>query len=163
MFVYVVLNLSIIISVFCSFPLVYFVARNNLISTIKIIIKICNENCLRPNEFDDENRNEGNIQFLDENNGVQEEDRLFFLLSRIPQYLFVLFCGAFFNDLALVLNILGAIASNAICLLLPSSFYFLLIRKYVKPKKTTYYLAWAMFLFFSAFGIFAVYANIRIH
>ena len=35
--VYVVLNLAIVISVFCSLPLVYFTARNNCISICKII------------------------------------------------------------------------------------------------------------------------------
>ena len=39
-FVYVMLNLSIIISVFCSFSLVYFVGRNNFISTVKLIMNI---------------------------------------------------------------------------------------------------------------------------
>ena len=40
MFVYVVLNVLIIVSVFCSFPLVYFVGRNNFISTVKIIMSL---------------------------------------------------------------------------------------------------------------------------
>ena len=35
---YVVLNVLVIISVFCSFPLLYFAARNNLILMVKILM-----------------------------------------------------------------------------------------------------------------------------
>ena len=74
-----------------------------------------------------------------------------------------MFLGALLDDIATVFNILGAIASSSICLILPSFFYVALIRKYNKPKKTQYYLAMAMFIFFVPFGIFAVFANIFIH
>ena len=71
----------------------------------------------------------------------------------------VLAVGALLDDVAVVFNILGALSSSSMCLILPSFFYFSLVRKYEKPKQAKYYLAWTMFWFFILFGIFAVATN----
>ena len=60
------------------------------------------------------------------------------------------------DDIEIVFNFIGAIASNAIGAILPCMFYYLLVK--YKGKKITYryHLAKVLFYFFIPFGIFSV-------
>lgn len=86
----------------------------------------------------------------------EEEPRWLFYGVMVPHYLLVMVLGALLENVAIVFSVLGALSSSSICLILPSFFYFALVRKYDKPKRVKYYLAWGMFVFFIIFGVFAV-------
>ncbi len=60
------------------------------------------------------------------------------------------------DDIEIVFNFIGAIASNAIGAILPCMFYYLLVK--YKGKKITwrYHLSKVLFYFFIPFGIFSV-------
>ena len=64
------------------------------------------------------------------------------------------------DDIEDVFNIIGAIASNMISFILPSLFYWVMIKRKDKPKKIQYYGALVIFWLFIPIGIFAVVSNI---
>lgn len=60
------------------------------------------------------------------------------------------------SDIEAVFNIVGAVASNAIGIIFPCMFYYLLVKYKNKKKTYKYYIARTGFYFFIVFGIFSV-------
>jgi len=63
------------------------------------------------------------------------------------------------DDVESVFNIIGAICSTSLGMLMPAYFYFGLVLKKKKPLKCIFYLAILMFAIMVPFAIFAVVAQ----
>lgn len=64
-----------------------------------------------------------------------------------------------FEDVEIVFNFIGSIASNSIGFILPCLFYWFLIKRKKQPINWKYYMSIGGVIFFIPFGIFAVVAK----
>jgi amino acid permease len=60
------------------------------------------------------------------------------------------------DNIEAVFNVLGAICSSSICLLLPCFFYCKLILKLKQKKTIKYYLSWVMMLVMTPYALFSI-------
>jgi amino acid permease len=67
--------------------------------------------------------------------------------------------GISVDNIEAVFNVVGAICSNSIGILLPCFFYFMLVSKKGKPKTWKYYLTWFIFIIIAPYAIFSIVAN----
>ncbi|CAD8076927.1 unnamed protein product [Paramecium primaurelia] len=132
---YVILNVTFVISTTLTLPVLFFGGRNNFIQIYK--------------QLTSEKKTVQEIksykQFLDETDSKRQEKLIEIKLKKKSQKLrfylltFILFlllmCGALFLDnLALVFNIKGAVFCNTIQFVLPTLFYIKLVEKVKKYR-----------------------------
>lgn len=67
--------------------------------------------------------------------------------------------GLSVDDIEVVFNIIGAVCSSSIGVLLPCAFYFLLVQKKRKARKFTYFISLVVFMIMLPFAIFSVVAK----
>lgn len=139
---YLLMNISFLISVFFSFPVIFFGARNNFIAITNNIVLFINKKRANYRQQDKTSR--------------KAQSKILFVVYTILVFAAIISIAASLNDVEDVFNICGAIAANATCFIFPCMFYLLLIRKRNKPRKVQYWAALVAFVFFVPFGIFAV-------
>ena len=74
-------------------------------------------------------------------------------------HLFISIIALFLNNIEDILNLIGAICENLIAVILPCTFYFMLVRKEHKQKGCVYYLTIAIACLVAPYGIFTIVAN----
>lgn len=136
------MNISFLISVFFSFPIMFFGARNNFIAVTNNLATIINKKRSGYRQPDKATR--------------KKQSKILFIVYTVLIFGIIISIAASLDEVENVFNILGAIASNSTCLIFPCMFYVMLIRKRNKPKKLHYWVALAGFIFFIPFGIFSV-------
>lgn len=67
--------------------------------------------------------------------------------------------GVILNDIEAVFNIIGAVCSTSICVLLPCFFYFVLVIKKGKKKNIKFYISGAIFCIMAPFALFSIVAK----
>lgn len=65
----------------------------------------------------------------------------------------------FLNNIEDILNLIGAICENLIAVILPCTFYFMLVRRQRKGRGCRYYLAIALAALVAPYGVFTIVAN----
>ena len=88
----------------------------------------------------------------------RQANKLFYI------YTFVIFgvivaTGVVLNDIEAVFNLIGAICSTSIAVLLPCFFYFILIIKKDKKRNLKYYISIVVFGIMVPFALFSVVAQ----
>jgi hypothetical protein len=83
---------------------------------------------------------------------------MFYVYSFII-YLIIIGVGISVEDVESVFNLVGAVCSSSIGMLLPAYFYFMLVIKKKTAKSTIFYAAIGMFIIMVPFAIFAVVAQ----
>lgn len=154
---FILMNGGFLVSVFFSFPVMFFGARNNFIAISKNVIMM-----IRKNEGEYKAVSNDTVEEI--SSYIQTTDRaqrkkkanIYFLIYTFVLYGIAVGIAIAVDDIEDVFNIVGAIASNAIAFIFPSLFYFMMVRRKNKPKRWHYYAALACFCFFVPFGIFAV-------
>lgn len=150
------MNGGFLLSVFFSFPVMFFGARNNFVALLQMFL---NRNKYKRVKVEKFNDSIAEISSYIEN-GTKEEKRkkakiLFYLYSLLV-FGVIIGIAISVDDIEVVFNFVGAIASNAIGAIFPCMFYYLLV-KYKRKKITlSYHIAKVLFYFFIPFGIFAV-------
>ncbi|CAD8171071.1 unnamed protein product [Paramecium pentaurelia] len=130
---YVILNITFVVSTTLTLPVLFFGGRNNFIQIYKQLTS----------EKKTVQEVKSYKQFLDETNSKRQEKLIEIKLKKKSQKLrfyiltlslfLLLMCGAIFLDnLALVFNIKGAVFCNSIQFVLPSLFYIKLVEKVKK-------------------------------
>lgn len=89
--------------------------------------------------------------------------KIHFIIYTIVLFLIIVGIAFSVDDVEIVFNVVGAVASNAISFIFPSMFYFMLVVKKNKPKKPYFYLAAFLWIFFIPFGIFSVITKFLHH
>lgn len=139
---YLLLNISFLISVSFSFPVIFFGARNNFIAITNNVVAYINKKRVNYRQLDKTSR--------------KAQSKILFVVFTILVFAVIISIAASLNEVEDVFNICGAIAANGTCFIFPCMFYVMLIRKRNKPKKLKYWMALAGFIFFIPFGVFAV-------
>lgn len=91
--------------------------------------------------------------------GKRRKAQMYFLIYTFAIYLVIVGIGVAVDDIEVVFNIVGAICSTSIGVLLPCLFYFVLVNKKSKPKSWKYYLSYVMFIIMAPFAIFSIVAH----
>ena len=96
-------------------------------------------------------------------NGTKEQKRakakvLFYIYSLLV-FAVIIGIAISVDDIEIVFNFVGAIASNAIGAIFPCMFYYLLVKYKKKQITYSYHIAKVMFYFFIPFGMFSVIAK----
>lgn len=152
---------------FCSFPIMFFSTRSNVISFLKILhskdeIEKSEYMLFSPDRRDNIEKISSYIQFDD-----KEEDKALkkkkatnlFYLYTFGVLLFIAGVSLSVDNIAIVYNAIGAICSTSIGVLLPCLFYFELVRKKKKDKKLLYYVTIVLFIAIIPFGLFSMVAQ----
>ena len=84
--------------------------------------------------------------------------RIHFIVFTTILYLIIVGVALGIDNLLAVFNILGAVSSNSIGILLPCFFYFRLIQIHKCPKSWKYYLAIITFSIMIPYALFSIIA-----
>ena len=158
---FIILNFGFLVSVFFSFPVMFFGARNNFIAITKTVVLVCRDTKegFQPVSKDNVEEISSYIKIDDREKKKKRAQVLFYIFTFVL-YAIAIGIAIGVDDIEDVFNIIGAIASNMISFILPSLFYWIMVKRKNKEKKIQYYGAWAVFLLFIPLGIFAVISNI---
>lgn len=63
------------------------------------------------------------------------------------------------DDIEAVFNVVGAICSTSIGVLLPTFYYFMLVRKRKRPFTVKYYVAVVIFVVMAPYSLFSIVAH----
>lgn len=159
---YLIMNIVFLSSVLCSFPIIFFGARNNLIALVKVMqmkSEIEHKDA-RSSRFIRSGIEEIS-DYIQETNTLKKKRlvKITFFVLTFLLYGAILASAILIGNLGKVFNLVGAIASNSIGFIFPTLFYIMLIKKKNRPKRIHFYIA--VLLFFTAvpFGIFSVVAE----
>jgi len=62
------------------------------------------------------------------------------------------------DDIEAVFNVIGAVCSSSIGILLPTFFYFRLVDKRKQPRKVSYYIALVICIIMTPYSLFSIVA-----
>lgn len=157
------MNGGFLVSVFFSFPVMFFGARNNFISITKVVILQLRGD---PNQYQQVSNNtlEEISSFLPENpkEKKRQQAQIYFLIYTFTLYLIAVGVAIAVTDIEDVFNIVGAIASNSIAFIFPPIFYIFQVDRKSKDRTITYYVSWVIMCFFIPLGIFAIVSNLLV-
>lgn len=82
-----------------------------------------------------------------------------FIMYTIGIYAVIIGVSLGVEDIEAVFNIIGAICSTSIGILLPSLFYFRLVVMKKQQRGLKYYISWLLFIVMAPYAIFAIIAQ----
>ncbi len=153
------MNCGFLLSIFFSFPVMFFGARNNFIALIQFFMTRNKGQRVQNGNFKDSIHQ---ISSYIENGSRQEKKKkakVYFYLYTLFLFFVVIGIAISVDDIEAVFNLVGAVASNAIGYIFPCMFYYLLVKYKNKTKTYNYYIARTLFYFFIPFGVFSVVAK----
>lgn len=158
---YMLLNIGFLLSVFFSFPLMFFGARNNFIAIAKNVVLMVKKNKGQYREISKDNVEEISSYLQTEDKEKRKKiAKIHFYVYTAILLAVAVAIAVVVDDIEDVFSIVGSIAVNAIAFIFPSLFYFFLVRKKDKPRKVHFYIAGFIWMFFIPLGIFSVITKI---
>lgn len=144
------------ISVACSFPIIFFGARNNLIALTKAIFGRT-ERTTRNSRYMRSAVDEISDYIIDTNKERKKRKAkiLFFLVTGIL-FVTIVTLAVTVGRLGPIFNLVGAIASNSIGFIFPTLFYIILIIQKKRKKTISFYFSLLLLCTSVPFAIFAV-------
>lgn len=153
---YYIINISFCLSVYFAFPIMFFAGRNNFIALAKLLL--AKREIASPSTGGDEL--EEISEYLEDRDRVarRRRARVHFVLYTILIYLVVVGVTVGVEDIKPVFNVVGAICSTSIAVLLPCFFYFKLVALKEQPSSWRFYLSKVLFWVMSPYAIFSILA-----
>lgn len=84
--------------------------------------------------------------------------RIYFVLYTVVLYAGVVGAGVWLDDIEAVFNVVGAVCSTSISMLLPCFFYFRLVALTGQPRRWKFYLSIAIFAVMTPYAVLSVVA-----
>jgi amino acid permease len=156
--IYFIINCGFLLSVFFAFPIMFFGCRNNFIALLQLLLA-------KDEVVKKWRQNSDNVELI--SSYIQSEDnverkkkanRLFYIYT-FSIFAVIVVTGVLLNDIEAVFNIIGAVCSTSISVLLPCFFYFILVIKKKKPRNIKFYVSIAVFIIMAPFALFSVVAK----
>lgn len=158
---YLLMNIGFLSSVFFSFPIMFFGARNNFIAIAKHLIFVLKRKNYDYEVVDVDGVEEISSYIVNENKEKRKKiAKIHFYVYTILLFLIIVGIAVAVDNIEDVFSVVGSIASNAISFIFPSMFYFFLVKKKNKTRKVHFYIAGVIFIFFIPFGIFSMVTKI---
>ncbi|KAM3145381.1 hypothetical protein pb186bvf_002425 [Paramecium bursaria] len=163
---YIILNLTFVISTTLTIPIIFFGGRNNTIQLIKQIKDPFSAGDL----YTEPKVKTQLVSDADQPSAVtqiklnREKANLYFYLISIIIFAVLLVGSIYISDLGIIYNILGAISANAVQLTFPTLYYFMLVIKRGKKFRTRgaqfqFYFTIVMFVLSLVISLVCVAAN----
>lgn len=153
------MNGGFLISVFFSFPVMFFGARNNFIALGKLVLTKNKKPKIAAENYTD------SVQQISSyiEHGTKDERRrkaqIHFYIYTATLYAVAIVIAILVDDIESVFNLVGSVASNAIGFILPCLFYFTLVAYKNKARGIKFHIARFLAFFFIPFGLFAIIAQ----
>jgi amino acid permease len=158
------MNFSFLSSIFFAFPIMFFSCRNNFIAIFKLVT---NQPEKKAKNWRDEENVDEEVSEYTRDEGREERRRkakLRFLAFTAVIYVVIVGVALGVDDIEAVFNVVGAICSSSVCILLPTFFYIRLVHIKNKSKTWKYYLSCAILAVLTPYCLFSVaalYINIE--
>lgn len=158
--IYFIINCGFLLSVFFAFPIMFFGCRNNFIALLQLFLAKDEEQAAKKWRENSDNIEQisSYIESGDKVEKRKKANRLFYIYT-FSIYVVVVGTGVLLDDIEVVFNIVGAVCSTSIGILLPCFFYFILVIKKNKEKNIKFYISLGVFLIMAPFAIFSVVAK----
>lgn len=88
----------------------------------------------------------------------KKKANLHFILYTLGIYLVIVGVAVGLDNIEAVFNIIGAVCSSSIGILLPCFFYFMLIIKKKQPRTIKFYVSLALFIVLTPYALFSIIA-----
>lgn len=157
------LNISFLSSIFFAFPIMFFSCRNNFIAIYKLVTR---QEEKKPKNVRDGNESDDISDYVVDEMWKErrKKARIRFFVSTAIIYVVIVGVAMGVNDIEVVFNVVGAICSSSVCILLPTFFYIRLVSLKHKKKQWKYYLSYGLLVLMTPYCLFSVaalYINIE--
>lgn len=154
-----IINFFFLISIYFAFPIMFFGCRNNFIAIMKLIFLKDEEAAQQQWRRGDEVEEISSYIKTDAKADRKKRAKLHFYGYTAFIYCVIIGIAMGVDDIEPVFNVVGAVCSSSIGLLMPALFYFRLIADKKQPKGLRYYVATTLFAVMIPFALLCIIAQ----
>lgn len=151
------INFFFLASIFFAFPILFFGCRNNFIALIKLVL-LKDSELKNGRRGDDVEEISSYIRTAVKVEDRRKKARLHFIAYTMGIYMVIIAVSIGVESIESVFNVIGAVCSTSISILLPGFFYVSLTRSRKQPKTFKYYFAIALSCVMGPYAIFSMLA-----